>query len=143
MKVNNFVQLVLVLFSVSLLACGGGTRGTGTGSDQTTAISQPMLSGQIATESGAPIKGIKITDLNTNESEISDDSGAFSLPLPSGRGSSRLRFEVQSFSAEVDLILIPGSSLSASVVINGPFRLLQLRIEETGQSLTTEFKNFK
>lgn len=65
-----FTALVVCL--VLLVGCGGGTRGTG---------DVRALSGAIVTETGAPLGGATITQVETGAAAVTDERGRFTLSL--------------------------------------------------------------
>ena len=64
--------IALLLLSITLFACGGGSSGTGT-------TGSLDFQGRVRTQGGVGIEGLEVTVAETGASDITDENGEFAI----------------------------------------------------------------
>jgi hypothetical protein len=96
-------------------SCGGGSGGTGfptTGDER-------LLSGQVVSQTAAPLEGVSVTVVETGRSTVTDSKGAFVLAAPPDNNNINLL--IQSPSVETSVSVKPvadASQLRVDVTLN-------------------------
>lgn len=99
--------LLLIILSMILISCGGGSEGTGT----------RTVAGVIKTVNSEPVTDARVTILQTGDFSITDSSGNFSIETEQTTGSLTLEIVTETFSVEAEVSEIEDEASSVSVEI--------------------------
>jgi iron complex outermembrane receptor protein len=103
--------VVVALFAllVTLVGCGGGTRGTG--DELRTAII-----GTLKDTDGSVLAGATVTQLETGDSTTTDESGSFSLDVQVAAGRASLIIERGDFQATTELTELEADAAEPTII---------------------------
>lgn len=92
----KFKLLIILLsaFTLQIVACGGGSVGTGSGDNR-------MIEGKLSDESGNPIASALVTIEETGEQATTDSAGNFSISTTSDKTQLSLRVESDGFDDKI------------------------------------------
>lgn len=99
--------LLLILLSMVLISCGGGSEGTGT----------RTVAGVVKTINATPVSNARVTILQTGDFSITDSSGNFSIETEQTTGNITLEIVTETFSVEAEVSEIDDAASSVSVEI--------------------------
>jgi hypothetical protein len=114
--------LTLVLISVLLLGCGGGTTGSGDSATQ--------ISGQVKNAAGNPIAGAQIQVIESGESTRTDQDGHFNLQVISGINEVTLAVSTENSSGNIS-----GNVLIADLPMQQAQIEVQITVDSTNGSV--------
>lgn len=114
-KSIKFVICCLMASLVMTSACGGGTSGSGGRSFQGTVLRASV---------GTPLQGLKVTVLETGDSDITDEKGFFSIDTDATEDNLTFLLESDDFNGNINV-----SGLASNTVLIK----LEFEVEEAGE----------
>ena len=123
-RIRSYLPISLLIFSILLSACGGGSEGTG--------VSARSLEGKVISTEAQPLANVGVTLLETGDTDITDANGRFTLPLPETESAVNLEVATPEFTQRVSLAPADPDAISVSVA---------LTVDQKNQSVSAKYIN--